>query len=73
MRDGPNDADVVRVDLRRMLVVVESGEEIPITHRFNAAGQPTSDNEQTFSVVAGPRRDGKWVSSQVDREERGLG
>lgn len=74
MHDGPNDAGVVRVDLRQMHLVLESGEVLPITHRFNAAGQPTTDNEQTYSVVAGPTQVGsKWIASQVDREERGLG
>ena len=56
------------VDLVRKLVIMASGEEVPITNMFDRHGEEVTDVRRAATVVAGPCEDG-WIATVLTEEE----
>jgi hypothetical protein len=62
-------ANVRRVDLSEGVVILEDGEHVEITQRITPHGEPDID-DNVCAVVAGPTKDGSWISTTVTAADR---
>lgn len=65
--------DVIEVscanrDLR--VAITEDGQSLPVTHLFDADGEECDDIEQAVTCVAGPDRDGFWLTIDFREMEK---
>ena len=54
--------EVACISRSRMVAVTEDGQELPITNLFDQFGDDCADVDEAVSCVAGPDRDGLWLS-----------
>lgn len=54
--------EVSAISLEELLVLLESGECIPITRMVDIDGDETDDIDFAIAVVAGPTSDGQWLT-----------
>jgi hypothetical protein len=62
--DNPNYAEVSSVDLARGVVILMSGEFVPIANEARS-----TLTGKIVTVVAGPTADGQWVAAQVTDDD----
>lgn len=55
--------EVACIHLTRRVAITEDGQEMPVTHFFDANGDDC-DCDEAVSCVAGPDKDGLWL--QID-------
>ncbi len=63
--NAANEAGVRELLPLENVVVLDTGERVPVTNKFDEHGEDTSDWLNAVSFVAGPRADGMWVGAQI--------
>lgn len=53
--------EVAMINCKLFVAITEDGQELPVTNSFDADGDEC-DLEDAVSCVAGPDKDGLWVS-----------
>lgn len=57
------------LDLAAMVVLFEDGQTLPVTNMLDADGDETEDAIAAVVVVAGPDRQGYWLTITLDPVE----
>lgn len=61
--------EVACANRERRVVVTEDGQELPITNFFDADGEDC-DFDEAVTCVAGPDRDGLWLTIDFSEMEK---
>ena len=56
------------VNVAARIAIMEDGQELPVTNAFDAGGDEC-EPEDAVACVAGPDRDGMWVSIDLKQFE----
>lgn len=68
--NGPYDPEENgALDFEDMVVVLDTGERVPISNMVDGTGEPTEDPVDAVSLVAGPTKSGQWLVFAVTDED----